>query len=122
MDTDEHRWESRCLLECGHRFRCLADSSTKQSRVQRLGKISRTNAFNGDKSPAESGENSSHSTLHAFAAKAALGFFLRVHLWFPFFGICGKISHAEFLRHARASRLSRVRCRLPADPRTRSRR
>ena len=45
-----------------HRFGRRADLSARQSRVQRLGKYPCATAFDGDKSPAESGENSPHST------------------------------------------------------------
>jgi len=44
-----------------HRFGRLADSSAKQSRVERLEKFPRASRFGGDKSPAKSGENSPHS-------------------------------------------------------------
>jgi hypothetical protein len=39
----------------------LADSSAKQSRVERLGTFPRVSQFDGDKSPAQSGENSPYS-------------------------------------------------------------
>ena len=44
-----------------HRFGRLADLSAKQSRVQRLGEFLHASQFDGDKSPAQSGENSPHS-------------------------------------------------------------
>jgi hypothetical protein len=44
-----------------HRCLRLADLSARQSRVQRLAANSRARPFDGDKSPAESGENSPHS-------------------------------------------------------------
>jgi hypothetical protein len=46
-----------------HRFGRLADLSASQSRVQRLGAFPRAYPLDGDKSAAESGENSSHSKL-----------------------------------------------------------
>src|SRR5688572_1068406 len=45
-----------------HRFGRLADSSARQSRVQRLGPFPCAPPFDGDKSPAQSGEHSPHST------------------------------------------------------------
>jgi hypothetical protein len=44
-----------------HRFDSLAGLPARQSRVQRLGSTPHAREFNGDKSPAESGENSPHS-------------------------------------------------------------
>jgi hypothetical protein len=44
-----------------HRFYCFAGLTAKQSRVQRIGGFPRAHPFDGDKSPAESGENSPHS-------------------------------------------------------------
>ncbi len=43
------------------RFFRLADLSASQSRVQRLGMMSNPRPLDGDKAPAESGENSPHS-------------------------------------------------------------
>jgi hypothetical protein len=44
-----------------HRFRCSADLSAEQSRVQRLAeRFGRSIAFDGDKSPAESADKSAH--------------------------------------------------------------
>jgi len=46
----------------GHRLHGLADLSAKQSSVQRLAeRIKHQLAFDGDKSPAESGVKSPHS-------------------------------------------------------------
>jgi hypothetical protein len=46
-----------------HRFVRLADLSARQGRVQRPGAIPRARQFDGDKSPAKSGENSPHSKV-----------------------------------------------------------
>jgi hypothetical protein len=43
------------------RFRRLADLSARQNRVQRFGSVPHAGPFDGDKSPAQSGENSPHS-------------------------------------------------------------
>jgi hypothetical protein len=49
-----------------HRFSRLADSSARQSRVQRLVNwVERVFAFDGDKSPAESAAKSAHSEARA---------------------------------------------------------
>jgi hypothetical protein len=49
-----------------HRFPCRADLSVRQSRVQRLVEQSDVLlGFDGDKSPAESGENSPRSKARA---------------------------------------------------------
>jgi len=46
----------------GHRFGCFGDSSPKQGRVQRPGVQSRCPyAFDGDRSPAQSADESAHS-------------------------------------------------------------
>jgi hypothetical protein len=46
-----------------HRFRCWADWSAQQSRVQRLGGTPRRRTFDGDKSPAQSADQSAHSKV-----------------------------------------------------------
>ena len=45
----------------GRRFFCLIGLPARQSRVQRLGKTPRSSLRDGDKSPAQSGENLPHS-------------------------------------------------------------
>src|SRR5436309_1847877 len=48
-----------------HRFCCFGDLSPKQGRVQRPGRAGRLLAFDGDKSPAESADESAHSKVTA---------------------------------------------------------
>jgi hypothetical protein len=45
----------------GRRFYRLAGLPARQSRVQRLGETPRSSPLDGDKAPAQSGENSPHS-------------------------------------------------------------
>ena len=65
-----------------HRFGRLADLSAKQSRVQRLGEFLRASLFDGDKSPAESGENSPHSILLWLRLRRAV--VIGVYPWFRY--------------------------------------
>jgi hypothetical protein len=62
-----------------HRFVRLADLSARQGRVQRLGAIVRAFQFDGDKSPAKSGENSPHSK--ALWSRLCRAGFICVHPW-----------------------------------------
>src|SRR5213594_3231778 len=48
-----------------HRFYRFGDLSPKQGRVQRPGRDGRLLAFDGDKSPAESADESAHSKVTA---------------------------------------------------------
>src|SRR5881397_4307093 len=48
-----------------HRFCRFGDLSPKQGRVQRPGRAGRLLAFDGDKSPAESADESAHSKVTA---------------------------------------------------------
>src|SRR3989442_1167086 len=48
-----------------HRFCRFGDLAPKQGRVQRPGKVERPPAFDGDKSPAESADKSTHSKVVA---------------------------------------------------------
>src|SRR6059036_1471565 len=51
-----------------HRFCCFGDLSPKQGRLQRPGRVGRLPAFDGDKSPAESADESAHSKVIAASA------------------------------------------------------
>src|SRR5437867_3942105 len=53
----------------------FGDLSPKQGRVQRPGRDGRLPAFDGDKSPAESADESAHSRVAAASPRC-------VHLWF----------------------------------------
>jgi len=57
-----------------HRFGRQADSSARQSRVERLEIFPRASQFGGDKSPAKSGENSPHSKSLWLGRKPRQGF------------------------------------------------
>ena len=55
-----------------HRFRRFGDLSPKQGRVQRLGEnVGRALAFDGDKSPAKSGDKSPHSKSLSFVREVS---------------------------------------------------
>src|SRR6059036_573134 len=60
-----------------HRFCRFGDLSPKQGRGQRPGRVGRLPAFDGDKSPTESADESAHSKV--IAASAAPGPFRPLH-------------------------------------------
>lgn len=69
MNTIRARVTTLWSAVTGHRFRCLADSSAKQSRIQRLAEtIGRQFTFDGDKSPEQSADKSEHSKVYCFGA------------------------------------------------------
>src|SRR6266540_1785986 len=58
------RDDGRSAVTC-HRFWRFGDLSPKQGRVQRPARVGRLPAFDGDKSPAESADKSTHSKVVA---------------------------------------------------------
>ena len=81
MDTSQNAPEALWSAATCRRFVRLADLSAKQRRVERRGKtpertvrsrIVRLTTFDGDKSPAESGDESPHSKGFAVSRAAPL--------------------------------------------------